>query len=185
MFGVLSYKKPNLDITATAEEMQAIGRKWAIEATVIDGANKQAVEELNNRHGLAANPADKTGKADFIDIMNGEFIQGRIKLSPDCQPLKDEYAGLIWDERALAKSPPKRVEHPGCENHCTDGELYGWRFCWQYLSEPLKKKPLPNSIEAWEEAQRQQALQVEQMIEQDLADAKAAKQERDELEGWQ
>jgi len=54
--------------------------------------------------------ADKPGKSDFIGIMNGEFIQGRIKLNPlRCGQLADEYAGLIWDERSL-----KREEHPNC-----------------------------------------------------------------------
>ena len=54
--------------------------------------------------------------------MNGEFIQGRIKLNPQrCGGLADEYAGLIWDDRAA-----KREEHPNCPNHLTDATLYAW-----------------------------------------------------------
>src|SRR5205085_11845215 len=63
-------------------------------------ANKQAVEEMRRRHDLPLRAADKTGKSDFIEIMNGEFIQGRIKLrGASCSQLAEEYAGLIWDER--------------------------------------------------------------------------------------
>jgi len=50
--------------------------------------------------------ASKTGKSDFIEIMNGEFIQGRVKLdSSRCLQLADEYGGLIWDERSATEEP--------------------------------------------------------------------------------
>src|SRR6267378_4269873 len=95
-----------------------------------DGANKQAVEEMRRRHELPLRAADKTGKSDFIEIMNGEFIQARLKLNPiRCSQLADEYAGLIWDERSV-----KREEHPNCANDLADAALYAWRLCYSYLS---------------------------------------------------
>ena len=45
--------------------------------------------------------------------MNGEFIKATIRLGPRCNALRDEYAGLIWDDRAN-----KREEHPASPNHC-------------------------------------------------------------------
>jgi hypothetical protein len=152
LYGVRSYKKAGLDITATSQEADGLKALWPIEAVTIDGANKQAVEELNRRHALGAVAADKREKAEFIDIMNSEFIQGRIKLSPACEDLREEYAGLIWDDRKMAVG--KRVEHPACENHCADGTLYGWRHCWQYLAEappaPAPKPGTPEYVEAQE-----------------------------------
>jgi len=160
LYVLTSHKRAGLDLTAVSEHAAELKQKWPIEHTTIDGSNKQAVEELNRRHGLQATPADKREKAEFIDIMNDEFIQERIKLSPDCEPLKEEYGGLVWDERQLEKR--KRVEHPACENHCTDGTLYGWRWCWQYLSEPLKRPgPKPGSYQA----QQEQAQAVEAEFE--------------------
>ncbi len=182
LYVVLSYKKAGLDITATSEHADSLKAKFPIEQTVIDGANKQAVEELNNRKGLMADTADKTGKADFIDIMNAEFIQGRVKLSPDTQPLKDEYAGLIWDPRQLLKG--KRVEHPGCQNHCTDGGLYGWRFCWQYLAELLKPKPQRNTAAYFEEQQRAAQQELEAAFEAQFEQNKQAEREEMEMDQW-
>ncbi len=79
--------------------------------------------------------------------MNGEFIQGRIKLNPErCSQLADKYAGLIWDERAA-----KRGEHRNCPKHLTDATLYAWRFCYSYLSEGSPPRPMPGTTE-WYEA---------------------------------
>jgi hypothetical protein len=150
---------------------------------VIDGANKQAVEELNRRHGLEAQPADKREKAEFIDIMNAEMIQERVQVSPQCQDLKDEWVGLIWDERALMKR--KRVEHSGCENHCADGALYVWRLCWQYLAtaEPAEV-PKVNTAE-WHEAEMKKTQrEFEEMAEAEFAANQQQERERNQAQEW-
>lgn len=182
LYVVSSYKKAGLDITATSEHADALKAKYDIEHVTIDGANKQAVAELNNRHGLAAVAADKTGKPDFIDIMNAEFIQERIKLSPDCGPLKEEYSNLIWDERQLEKL--KRVEHPGCENHSADGTLYGWRWCWQYLSVVLKQRPQRNTA-AWFDEQRAAAqAEVDGLFDAALERNQQEQRQEREADEW-
>jgi hypothetical protein len=68
--------------------------------------------------------------------MNAEMIQGRIKLSDECQELKDEMLNLIWNDKSL-----KREEHPNCANHLCDSFLYSWRFCYQFLSKAAGVKP--------------------------------------------
>lgn len=183
LYFVTSYKKAGLDITATSEEAERLKARYPVEQTVIDGANKQAVEELNRRHGLAAVAADKREKAEFIDIMNDEFIQHRIKLGPACEPLKEEYGGLIWDERALLKR--KRVEHPGCENHCADGGLYAWRFSWQYLSRALPKPaPLVGTPEWHERQQQAQQQQIDELFERQFRENKQQQRDEREAEEW-
>lgn len=182
LYGVLSYKKPGLDITAKSEHANELKRRFPIETTVIDGSNKDAVAELNNRHGLQAIAADKTGKADFIDIMNDEFIQERIRLSPDCEPLKIEYGALIWDERKLVKRI--REEHSGCENHCTDGTLYGWRWCWQYLSVIPRKAPKPHSPEYFEAQAQKQKEEIEEALERDMERNRQEAQDEREADQW-
>lgn len=182
LFFVCSYKKAEIDITAKAEQADGLKAKYPIEQVVIDGANKDAVEELNNRHQLGAEPADKTGKADFIDIMNAEFIQGRVKLSPACEELKEELNNLIWDERQLLKS--KRVEHPGCQNHCTDGALYGWRFCWQYLSVEQKPKPQRNTAAYFAEQSAAAQREVDEAFEAQFERNRQQQAEERESEEW-
>lgn len=161
-----SYKKPGLDLTDVSEHAKTLKATYPIEHTTIDGSDKQAVEELNRRLGLNAVAAEKREKAEHIDIMNSEYIQGRIKLGPGCQPLKDEYGALVWDERELEKR--KRKEHPGCENHCADGAYYGWRWCWQYLSEALPAVVQPRTPEWYEAEARRAAAELEQHHEEEF-----------------
>lgn len=180
LYVLASYKRAGLDLTAVSEHAAELKRKWPIEHTTIDGSNKQAVEELNRRHGLQATPADKREKAEFIDIMNDEFIQERIKLSPACGELKEEYAQLIWDEKQLEKR--KRVEHPSCENHCTDGALYGWRWCWQYLSQDERPVPPVHGSPEWYAEQAKASQQREdELLEQELEAARERRQEQQDI----
>lgn len=129
-----TFKKPKMDITDVATKIKEFTSRHDIFRVVIDGANKQAVEEIKKRHGIALHAADKTGKTDFIEILNAELIQGRVKIyEPVSGPLVDEWLGLIWDDKST-----KRQEHPNCENHLADATLYAWRYCYQFLSEQPK-----------------------------------------------
>jgi hypothetical protein len=157
-----SYKRGKLDVTATGNEINAIKQRYDIEHTTIDGSAKQAVEEMNSRHGIMAEAADKKDKAEHVDLMNSDFHAGLIKISPKCGPLREEYGALIWDERALEKRH-KRVEHPACDNHATDSCYYGWRHCYQYLATTLKPKPPPiNSVEWIQQMNAQQQAEADQ-----------------------
>lgn len=150
-----------LDITDVADRVRAYQERFEFDALVVDGANKQAVEEMRRRHGLPLVSAEKQEKADFIRLMNDDFAAGRIKLDParcawdvTARPknhpagLADQYAKLVWDERALMAPKPRREEHPACQNHAADAALYAWRHCYQYLSEIPGTPPVPGSPEA-------------------------------------
>jgi hypothetical protein len=130
------FKQTEMDVTDVANKIKWFKKEYGIDRVVIDGANKQAVMEIQKRHDVGLTTADKTGKVDFIQIMNAEMIQGKIKLSAECQELKDEYLNLIWDPKSL-----KKQEHPNCSNHLTDAALYAWRFCYQFLSQMPKQQP--------------------------------------------
>lgn len=185
LFVLESIKKAGLDITAMSEEVKRFEARFDIERTVIDGANKQAVEEMSQRHGVALEAADKTGKFDFIDLMNDDFIQERVKIDPKkCNKLVAEYANLIVDEKALAKR--KREEHPSCENHCADATLYPWRFAYPYLSEMLKKAPATTGTAEWyaEQAASDEAA-VRESFEQQLdANREAQRQQQEDAQQW-
>lgn len=131
-----AYKRSAMIISEVAERIAWYIEKFNPTACVIDNASKQAVEELKQKFSLPLIAAEKTGKAEFIEIMNSDFILGNIKLLPDAEPLKKEYGQLIWDKDKL----PKKVEHPGCENHISDSSLYAFRYCYQYRYEKRPKK---------------------------------------------
>lgn len=124
-------KQKKMTIFSVATRIKLLMEQYGTSIVVIDGANKQAVEEIKQRYSVPLKTADKTGKSDFIEIMNSDFILGKIKLREnDTVLLHDEYGGLIWDERLA-----KKQEHPSCPNHAADAALYMWRYCYQYAWE--------------------------------------------------
>ena len=144
---VRSEKQTGLDITATAQWVREWAKVYDFDRMVVDNANKQAVEEMKRRHDLPLHAADKTGKADFIELMNAELIMGHIVVSPDCAPLVDEWTGLIWDDKAAT-----RTEHAACANHCADSALYAWRYCYGYVAQTLVPPPKHGTPE-WAQAE--------------------------------
>lgn len=148
LFIIEAYKQKGMDITMVADKIKWYLGRHRIETTVIDGSNKQAVAEMQNRHGLSLTPSDKTGKSDFIELMNAEFTTKRILVNPiAARPLVDEWGGLVWADKAT-----KREEHPACPNHACDAALYAWRYTYGYASRPTETAPVPGS-QAWAEAE--------------------------------
>jgi hypothetical protein len=176
LYMVYAYKETEMDLTAVAEKLRELERVYPFEVKVVDGANKQAVAELNNRHGLGLIPADKTGKVDFITIMNDDFIQEKVKLLPQTKGLQEEYNRLIWLTDGAGKVKEPKKENPNIHQDLADAALYMWRYCYSYLFRPpvpfkdmtlqenwepvhiaklaeqVKKEQNPNELDlAWEE----------------------------------
>ena len=173
-----------LDITATAEQAKALNRVTEFSSWVIDGANKQAVEEMRKRQDIPWRAADKLGKADFIELMNTEMLVGMIKVNPaECGDLVGEWGSLIWDQDKLRKLG-KKEEKAGLPNHCADATLYPWRFCYPYLStaHPVAA-PAPGS-QAWYAAQQAHAAKEGERMEREFEEALERKK-REQDEAWQ
>jgi hypothetical protein len=137
LYIVESYKALAMDLTDVATKLREFDAKYHFEVRVVDGANKQAVAELNNRHGTNLIPADKTGKVDFITLMNDDFIQGKIKLlTSKTKDLQEEYNKLVWLTDANGKVKEPRKENPVIHQDLCDAALYLWRYCYQYLFAP-------------------------------------------------
>lgn len=161
-----AYKRQKLIISEVADETKALQRVYQHAKLVVDGANKQAVEEMRQRHELAFQPADKAGKADFIRLFNNDLITKRtLVVAEDAEPLLTEWSTLLWDERKIVPT-----ELASCENHCADAALYGWRYARAFLAEPKEEKPARGSEQAVEEFWRQKA----RTLEEDYADDDAA-----------
>jgi sulfur relay (sulfurtransferase) DsrC/TusE family protein len=167
LYIVYARKHLKMDITAASEEIIRLAREYKFEVRVVDGANKMAVEEMNNRHGCGLIPADKTGKVDFIRIMNDEFVQKKIVLLPEAytkhepnvDSLEDQYQTLVWiTDNGKVKEP--RKEHPSIHNDLADASLYNWRYCYSYLFKAPEKGP------AWESQERWEGDHIKKLVEQ-------------------
>lgn len=171
LFGLESFKKLEMDVTDVANKIKEYQSRFPIFKVVIDGANKQAVEEMQRRHGVALTTADKRGKSDFIQILNAEFVQELVKINPGaCDDLKKEWQKLVW-QTIGDKIVIPRVEHPGLPNHNCDAFLYAWRYCYQYLSEARKKKVDLKSKEQYIlHTQKLQEEQLEREIQRQKAE---------------
>jgi len=135
-----SYKKTKLIISDVAFQIKLLMKKYSYSRIVIDGANKQAIEELRQRHNLPfIETAEKTAKAHYLDMLKSDVITGVIKIvESECMPLIDEWSKLIWNDNAK-----KREENPACENHCSDSALYAWRDAINYIEKPKFEIPKP------------------------------------------
>lgn len=168
-----TYKRTEMDITDVANKIKEYQARFpAIFKVIIDGSNKQAVEEIQKRHGVALTAAEKTGKSDFIEVMNAELIQGNIKVARTATDIVSEWKSLVWETEGDKIKHPRK-EHPGLANHLTDAALYAWRYCYQFLSAPAKKAPT-SARDNWPEYSRQMAedaleRQIKQQEQQELA----------------
>lgn len=146
LYVVDTFAQKHMDITDVATAIKGYRTKYNISKIVVDNANKQAVEEIQKRHQLSLTPADKTGKSDFIEIMNSELICGNIKLhSKAAYALAQEWQNLIWKEKGT-----KREENPSCDNHMSDACLYAWRYCYNYLGQRPSKPLKPGTQEYYD-----------------------------------
>lgn len=153
LYYVHAEKHLRFDVTDVANKIKELDARYNFDVKVIDGSNKMAVEELNIRHKVNVIAADKTGKIDFINLMNAEFIQERIKLLPGAAEYGTELETLVWvTENGKIKETPQtpRKEHPSLPNHLTDAGLYNWRYTFTYLHSIPEVKPLWGSQEHWE-----------------------------------
>lgn len=140
------YMRKEMIVSDVAARIKHYSRLYQLDKIIIDNANKQAVEELKQRHNIALTPADKVGKVDFIQICNDDLINGKVKVRTiNCLPLITEWNTLVWDEKALLKgifAEPKKAK-----NHCADAFLYAWRYCYNWVDRGIEKEPRQTSEE--------------------------------------
>jgi hypothetical protein len=139
LYVVASYGRSNMIFTEVAETIRNFQNRFNVSRIIMDGANKQGVEEMIARYNLPIQIAEKQGKRDYIEMMNADFITGQIKLVGNHEDLEAEYMSLVWDEKKRADG--RWEEHKACDNHFADATLYAWRWCYNYASKPKKAPP--------------------------------------------
>jgi hypothetical protein len=133
---VSSFKKRELDITGVANVIRGRMTVYPISKIIVDGANKQGVEEMRNRHRLPLEVAEKQDKATFLKMLADDVSQERVKLfQGETNDLSDEWESLQWEDEY------QDTEDPRCENHASDATLYAWRYVRNYLFRPEEKAP--------------------------------------------
>jgi len=128
------------------------------------GLAKAIFAEMSNVYGVNIEAAEKTAKRDYIELLNGDLIDGRIKIRRGSL-LEEEWSYLVWDEH-------HQHEDKSCKNHVADSFLYQWRYSYHYLGRSKSIAPAHGTAAYW----------AEQMIK-DRDRAIAAKKRR-ESQNW-
>ncbi len=136
---------PSLSVLKTIQKYSNDPRYPGLRV-IIDGANKQGVETMRMRSDILFEYADKAGKVDHIEILNGDLIQGKVKFHESCRELMDEMMSLVWKTQGDKIVYPKK-EHPALPNHLCDALLYGWFNGYHFLFTESKKALMPGTPE--------------------------------------
>ncbi len=170
-----AFKQKHMDITDVVTKIRKLSARFNPDIFVVDGSQKQAVQEMVRRHGIPLIATDKVGKSDYIELMNADFIQGTIKvLVAECEPLVNEWGTLIWAD--AAPGMVVRKEHPGCSNHLADAAYYGWRYTHSYLG----VKPVPEVVYG----SKEWLAQEQQVVLAHLEKKRDAAQQQREIDDW-
>lgn len=93
---------------------------------------KQAFEELRRRYDLPLQAASKSDKRYWIDQLNSDMLEGRVKIVTDANAAHvAEMAKLFWRRRPRGDS----IEDPRLRNDLCDAFLYAFRHLFHFLWE--------------------------------------------------
>jgi hypothetical protein len=155
---LMTFKMTEQDFTDVANAIKKLKKDFPIGSLVIDGANKQGIEEMKKRLGLPEiEIAEKQGKATYLRLLRDEVISGKLKfIHGSTDPLKIEWLSLQW------KDSYKDTEDERCQNHLSDATLYGWRKTFALRADAPKETPKetePEYEQYLEDKEEQQALE--------------------------
>jgi phage terminase large subunit len=156
LYVVDTYNKKHMSLDQVASKiLEYTSQKDSAPCRIIvDGSAKQAVESMRVRTAIPFEYADKQGKADFIEILNSDLVQGKVKIhSSNAKDLIDEMMALVWKTDGDKITLPKR-EHPVLPNHLCDAFLYNWRMCYHFHATEAEVV-VPVGSKAWYDKQSQ------------------------------
>lgn len=128
LYIVEDYKKSEMYIDDIASKLEYFLNKYPSLIIVADGQNKTVIQEIRKRHSIPIIAAKKEDKQAWIEIVNTEFLIGKIKILNSCNGLIEELKHLPWDY----KKDGTRKEHDAFDNHESDSLLYLARYCYNY-----------------------------------------------------
>lgn len=159
LYVISTYNKKHMDITDVSNKIKEYLAQYQIGKVIVDGSDKQSVEEMRRRHNVPLEAAEKQGKSDFIELLNAELIQAKIKINQNCSNLINELMGLVWKTTGDIIDLPRK-EHPSLPNHLCDAMLYAWRYCYSYMAEPIVKLPVMGTRQ-WHDEQNAKMWEIE------------------------
>jgi hypothetical protein len=158
-YRVKGWKERGLILSKVGKEIERIRSQYDFFRIVIDGANKQGVEDLKQRMGLPLKEAEKAGKAIYLKTLKDAVVTATFKVvKGDNNDVVEEWDHLQWSDETHLK------EDPRCENHSSDSTLYAFRECKHYIYTEPEVVPRNDTDEYMRLMEQKQARELEQKI---------------------
>lgn len=140
----------DLDLTSIAERVKELQAQYRPLVTMVDGAAKQSVLEIQNRHGIAleATPKAPNYKPKAIQQVNADLRRGLVEI-PRHFELVGQMRALQWKEKAIGVR-----ENPGQPNDRCDAFLYAWLRALHYVEHEPEAPIKVGSPEWWKQEQQ-------------------------------
>ena len=149
MFQVYDFKERHMHVADIARKIEEVSEEFGeFSAMVGDsgGMGKMVIEELGSMYAINMESAEKTQKRDYIELVNSDLIEGRIKVRPD-GGLSDEWSALLWKD---GEKGQRDQENKNCANHLADSFLYSWRYCYHHFFQDRTIIPELGTPAYWE-----------------------------------
>lgn len=181
LYHVYDWKKNHQDFFQMAEEIGNVLKRFGpFDAMVADtgsGGAKTLIETLNKHYGFYIQAAEKREKYDYIEILNGEFLRGGVKILEGSN-LHYELITLQWlmeenDDKSLLARTGKLKENPAQPNHLCDAFLYLWRFSHHHWATELPSAPPEMFSDEWQ--QREKRLAMDRILRARTEQAEASR----------
>ena len=142
IYVIRSWKKTGMIPTEVGEYVSDLEFKFSRIIGDTGGLGKGYSEEMRRRFRIPVEPAEKTNKHGYIDLLNGDFERRQVLVIRDGnEALCEELFALPWNEM-------RTKEAGSFDNHLADALLYVWREGTQYLTKPIAKVVPPERKQA-------------------------------------
>jgi hypothetical protein len=124
--------KSKQDITSLVQDIERLRAKYNPVKMVMDAGalGKKIQEEIQKRHQVPLEAADKNRKYEFIELLNDDLRTGKFKAKENTRFEEDCYL-VTWDY----DNPEKPVIADAYHSDITDAVLYAWRECNHFIKQ--------------------------------------------------
>jgi len=147
------------DLTKLCGKIDGFLAQYPITKIIVDtgGLGKKITEEVSKRYSIPMEPAEKTRKAEYIELMNDALKSGRLKIKHSSLFAHDAQK-VQWDNEK--STPDRMVISAVYHSDICDAVLYAWRESYSYTYRARAADP-EYGTKAWSDAQADMMFQAE------------------------
>lgn len=156
------YVKSKQDISSLVSEIKKLQNIYNPVKMVLDAGalGKKIQEEIQARHGIHLEAAEKSRKVEFIELLNDDLRTGKFKafkgsiFQEDCMLMQ-------WDKESRIRNPDRPKVSDSYHSDACDAVLYAWRECRHFLSRQIDPDPLMGTQAYMDQLEKKEAEKVE------------------------